>query len=119
MTAADNVLVFGAGPIGQAILLAAADLGAQVMVVDRIAARLGLAQRLGAAAVVDASVDDTGRRILEWTDGDGPTVVFEATGVPAVVEKRSTSSPAPAPWSWSDCRGRPWPSPWSSSPARS
>ncbi len=86
MTASDTVLVFGAGPIGQAILLAAADMGARVMVVDRIAARLQLARRLGADAVLDASTDDTRDAVLAWTDGDGPTVVFEATGVPAVVE---------------------------------
>jgi L-gulonate 5-dehydrogenase len=86
MTASDTVLIFGAGPIGQAILLGAADLGAQVMVVDRIAARLGLAQRLGAAEVVDASAGDAREAVLAWTNGDGPTVVFEATGVPAVVE---------------------------------
>ena len=56
------------------------------MVGDRIAARLDLARRLGAAAVVDATADDTREAVLKWTDGDGPTVVFEATGVPAVVE---------------------------------
>ncbi|MCY7419852.1 MAG: zinc-binding alcohol dehydrogenase family protein [Chloroflexi bacterium] len=86
MTASDTTLVFGAGPIGQAILLAAADLGARVMVVDRLAARLELARRLGAEAVVDASTGDVREAVLTWTDGDGPTVVFEATGVPAVVE---------------------------------
>ncbi len=62
----DTVVVFGAGPIGQAVLLAAADRGARVL-------------------VVDASREDTAAAIADWTDGDGAAVVFEATGVPAVV----------------------------------
>lgn len=81
----DTVVVFGAGPIGQAVLLAAADRGARVLVVDRIAARLDLARVLGATTVVDASREDTAAAIADWTDGDGAAVVFEATGVPAVV----------------------------------
>ena len=85
VTADDSVVVFGAGPIGQAILLAAADRGARVLVVDRLPARLELARRLGAAAVVDATRDAPPDAIAQWTGGDGAGVVFEATGVPAVI----------------------------------
>src|SRR5579884_1385282 len=42
----EQVVVFGAGPIGQATLLAARDRGARVLIVDRFAARLQLAQTL-------------------------------------------------------------------------
>jgi L-gulonate 5-dehydrogenase len=87
VAADDTVLVFGAGPIGLAILLAAADLGARVMVVDRLEDRLTIATQLGADATAVAStaaaLDDS---VLEWARGDWPTVVFEATGVPSVLE---------------------------------
>lgn len=85
VTAEDMVVVFGAGPIGQAVLLGAVDRGARVLVVDRLAARLELARALGAEEVVDASVEDAAAAIARWTNDDGPGVVFEATGVPAVI----------------------------------
>jgi len=85
VTAEDMVVVFGAGPIGQAVLLGAVDRGARVLVVDRLASRLDLARKLGAEEVVDASGEDAAAAIARWTSGDGPGVVFEATGVPAVI----------------------------------
>ena len=36
----DHVLVLGAGPIGQAVAIAALDRGARVLLVDRVAERL-------------------------------------------------------------------------------
>jgi L-gulonate 5-dehydrogenase len=85
VSAEDMVVVFGAGPIGQAVLLASVERGARVLVVDRLASRLELARRLGAEAVVDARTEDPAAVIAAWTNGDGPGVVFEATGVPAVI----------------------------------
>lgn len=85
VTAEDQVVVFGAGPIGQAVLLAAADRGARVLVVDRIASRLELARALGAEMVVDASHQTPIEAITAWSDGDGAAVVFDATGVPALI----------------------------------
>jgi L-gulonate 5-dehydrogenase len=85
VTADDMVVVFGAGPIGQAVLLASVERGARVLVVDRLLSRLELARRLGAEAVVDARVEDPVAVIAQWTDGDGPGVVFEATGAPEVI----------------------------------
>jgi len=83
----DQVVVFGAGPIGQAVLLAARDSGARVLAVDRLSARLELALRLGAELTVDVSAEDAAPVIAEWTRGEGPVVVIEATGVPAVVRQ--------------------------------
>lgn len=85
VSAEDQVVVFGAGPIGQSVLLAAVDRGARVLVVDRIAARLDLARALGAEAVLDASHAAPAEAIAAWTNGDGASVVFDATGVPAVI----------------------------------
>ena len=82
----DTVLILGAGPIGQAILLAAKDAGARVMAVDLERSRLDLALELGAERAVQ-SRDPVADAAAEWTDGDGPLVVFEATGVPRVLEQ--------------------------------
>lgn len=84
--AGDTVLILGAGPIGQAILLAAIDAGARVMAVDLEQSRLDLALELGAERAVQA-----GESVVvaadDWTGGDGPLIVFEATGVPRVLEQ--------------------------------
>jgi len=83
----DSVVVYGAGPIGQAILIASIDVGARVLVVDRLASRLELARILGADRAVDSDAQDVRAEVAAWTADDGPTVVFEATGVPAVLEE--------------------------------
>lgn len=85
VTGEDMVVVFGAGPIGQAVLLGAIDRGARVLVVDRVASRLDLARTLGAERTVDGSAEDVAAAIAGWTNGDGPGVVVEATGVPQVI----------------------------------
>jgi L-gulonate 5-dehydrogenase len=81
----DQAVVFGAGPIGQSVILAARDRGARILSVDRIAERLAIAMALGAEQTVGASRDDVPEAIARWTDGDGPAVVFEATGAPGVL----------------------------------
>jgi threonine dehydrogenase-like Zn-dependent dehydrogenase len=86
--AGDQVVVFGAGPVGLAILVVAAQQGARVLVVDPLPARLALATSFGAEVVAEAgdhaAVDAA---ISAWTDGDGPACVFEAAGSPAVLEQ--------------------------------
>jgi L-gulonate 5-dehydrogenase len=81
----DDVVVFGAGPIGQAILLACTERGARVLVTDVASSRLALARELGADATHDSRDGDLARSVAAWTSDRGPTVVFEATGVPAVL----------------------------------
>jgi threonine dehydrogenase-like Zn-dependent dehydrogenase len=87
VTAEDLVVIFGAGPIGQAIVLAAVDRGARVLVVDKVTPRLELARKVGAEVVVEAGRDDTARAVSDWTGGEGASVVFDATGVPAVIRQ--------------------------------
>ena len=70
--AGDQVVVFGAGPVGQAILLVAADRGARVMVVDTLASRLTVAASFGAEVCVDASTEDSEAAAAAWTYGRGP-----------------------------------------------
>lgn len=86
LEAGDTAVVYGAGPIGLTILSAAVDRGARVLMVDSLPGRLALAHVLGADSTVAVgagrSADD---QIAEWTSGDGPVVVFEATGSPDVL----------------------------------
>jgi L-gulonate 5-dehydrogenase len=85
VAAGDDVVVIGAGPIGLAATLAAADRGARVLVADRIAGRLDVAAKAGATTVVDTSDADLPDAVAAFTGGAGPAVVVEATGVPALV----------------------------------
>ncbi len=80
----DQAVIFGAGPIGQAIQVAAGDRGARVLSVDIVPGRLQRAMENGADETVDGRDNDVIRRIADWTGGDGPVVVFEATGQTAV-----------------------------------
>ncbi len=80
-TNGDTVVVIGAGPIGQAVVLAAQDRGASVMAVDLLDNRLALAAQMGAEVTVNTSVHELAAEVDEWTAGEGPTVVIEATGV--------------------------------------
>jgi L-gulonate 5-dehydrogenase len=80
-TTGDTVVVMGAGPIGQSIVLAAQDRGASVMVVDILDNRLALAAEMGADVTVNTSDHELKEEVDEWTGGEGPTVVIEATGV--------------------------------------
>jgi L-gulonate 5-dehydrogenase len=82
----ERVVVLGAGPIGQALTLAATDLGASVLLVDTLDSRLVHGAALGAETLrVDAG-DDVAAAAREWAGEDGAEVVFEATGVPALVQ---------------------------------
>jgi L-gulonate 5-dehydrogenase len=82
----ERAVVLGAGPIGQALVLAAGDRGASVLVVDTLASRLERAARLGAETLPVSPGDDVVAAAREWAGGDGPEIVFEATGVPTLLQ---------------------------------
>lgn len=81
------MLVIGAGPIGQAAILAASDRGARVMAVDRLDNRLALARATGAELTLNTALQELGPLVEEWSEGEGPTVVIEATGVPVLIQE--------------------------------
>jgi threonine dehydrogenase-like Zn-dependent dehydrogenase len=83
--AGEQVVVFGAGPIGLAAVLAAADAGARVLAVDPVAGRRDLAKRLGAERVAWASPAELLAAARDWTAGEGPVLVVETSGEPAVL----------------------------------
>jgi 2-desacetyl-2-hydroxyethyl bacteriochlorophyllide A dehydrogenase len=80
--ASRSVVVLGCGPVGLMCIVAARARGAeQVLAVDTVPERLGLAERLGATAV-DPKAEPTVARALEATGGLGAHAVIEAIGSP-------------------------------------
>jgi threonine dehydrogenase-like Zn-dependent dehydrogenase len=80
VAAGERVLVLGAGPIGQAVAIAALDRGASVLMADRIASRLERGRSSGAGLALLEPGDDLVARAREWAGGELPEVVVEATG---------------------------------------
>src|SRR5262249_56417746 len=95
VAAGEKVVVFGAGPIGQALAVAATDRGASVLLVDPIPSRLERGRRTGAEFLELEPGEDPVAAAGEWAGPDGPEVVFEATGV-AAVARTAGAARAPA-----------------------
>ncbi len=81
----ERVVVLGAGPIGQSVCLVAGERGASILVVDPQEGRLGLSRAMGAETLVWTERDEVVRQAREWSGGDGPPVVVDATGAPEAV----------------------------------
>jgi threonine dehydrogenase-like Zn-dependent dehydrogenase len=99
LTAGDRVVVQGAGGLGLYGAAVAHAAGAQVVMIERIPERIELARQFGAHAVVDMSEHTTMEhrhtQVTELTDGFGPDIVLEVTGVPpAFVEALHLCRPA-------------------------
>ena len=80
IAAGERVLILGAGPIGQAVAIAAPDRGAKVLLADRVAARLELNASGADLAVATDSDQELLALVREWAGGGLPEVVVEATG---------------------------------------
>ena len=81
------VLVFGAGPIGVAVMLNAHCLGARSIVIDMKEDRLQRARDFGALAAFSATDPDLKAKVLDLTDGEGPHVTCDAVGHPRIFEQ--------------------------------
>lgn len=82
--AGQSILVFGAGAVGMAAVMAAKLAGAgEIVVVDLHPARLELALELGATRVVPGDAADLRERIIG--DGAGMDFSFDTTAVTAVM----------------------------------
>jgi threonine dehydrogenase-like Zn-dependent dehydrogenase len=84
--AGEKVVVLGAGPIGQSLLVAAQDRGVDVLVIDPIEDRLATARALGAETVPWTTAEEVVALGREWSGEGGPQVTIDATGVQAAVE---------------------------------
>lgn len=81
-----SVVVFGAGGVGCAAIMAAKALGVRTVVaVDLSEQRRVLAGEIGADSTLDGAAPDLHQQIVEITGG-GATYAFDTTAVPAVVK---------------------------------
>jgi L-gulonate 5-dehydrogenase len=80
LQAGEKCLIIGAGAIGLNVLMVAKARGAACAVSDPCLPRLALARELGADLTLDPARDDLRQAVLDFTDGDGPAVVFEVVG---------------------------------------
>jgi threonine dehydrogenase-like Zn-dependent dehydrogenase len=78
----ERVVILGAGPIGQATHLLARERGASTLLVDRIQSRLDMGRATGAEGLVWEDRDQVVEACREWSGGEGPPLVIDATGVP-------------------------------------
>ncbi|MGI6069059.1 MAG: zinc-binding alcohol dehydrogenase family protein [Blautia sp.] len=82
----DFVLIHGAGPIGLITCDLAAALGAVCMVSEPNESRLEMAKAFGAKYVIRPDKEDLKARLMEITGGMGANIIFEAAGVPKLLE---------------------------------
>ena len=80
LAAGETILIVGAGPIGLAILVAAKDAGARILISDTLPYRLEQALALGADRAIDAGREDVAAIAREETEGYGVDAAFEAVG---------------------------------------
>ena len=82
-----HILVIGAGPVGQMALRWASAAGAQtIAVVDLSGNRLEHAERGGATLTFEGRIADCMDGIQALDEGNGPSIVVDATGNPAVFQ---------------------------------
>jgi Zn-dependent alcohol dehydrogenase len=89
-TSADTVCVLGLGGVGLSAIMGAKIQNAKTIIgVDRVASRMALAKKLGATHVIDSSNLPEGKTLAdavrEASDGLGPTITVDTTGVPALI----------------------------------
>jgi L-gulonate 5-dehydrogenase len=82
----DLVLVHGAGPIGLILCNVAKSKGAKVIVSEPNEKRLAWAPKFGADWSINPTKEDLHAVINEISEGEGVNVVFEAAGVPALIQ---------------------------------
>jgi len=79
----DTVAIWGAGPVGQFAIRSAILLGAkQVIAIDRVPERLGMA-RAGGAITINFEEESVLERLKDLTDGKGPEKCIDAVGTEA------------------------------------
>ena len=78
----DTVVVIGAGPIGQMLIMLAKKNGASTVIASDLAElRRDIALKAGADIVIDPSKEDPVERVKQETAGRGADVVIEAVGI--------------------------------------
>ena len=78
----DTLAIFGQGPVGLSATLLARAMGARVIAVDRVPARLEMARDHGAEVTLNSAEVDPIAAIQELTHGEGADAALDATGNP-------------------------------------
>jgi threonine dehydrogenase-like Zn-dependent dehydrogenase len=87
-----SVAVFGAGPIGQLLIMLARNAGAgDIYAVDLMPFRLAQALNLGANHIFDNKEQDAVEAIHQASGGLGVDIAFEAVGLPATLNQALAS----------------------------
>lgn len=82
----DSAIVYGAGPIGQAVVCCLKAAGAGLIaVVEIAAARQEMAKNLGADLLLDPTKVDVAEEILKVTAGQGADIAIDCAGLNATV----------------------------------
>ncbi|KAI1158347.1 dehydrogenase [Nemania serpens] len=80
-------LVFGAGPIGLAIIQCLKAMGAgEIIAVELATRRQAFAKQFGATHILDPSHVDVVKEAQKLTGGRGPPVAFDCAGVPSSLD---------------------------------
>ncbi|KAJ3515081.1 hypothetical protein NM208_g15006 [Fusarium decemcellulare] len=84
----NSVVVYGAGSVGLAGIIAAANLtpATKIIAVDISDDKLRVSREFGATHTINSSKEDVVEVIKSLTDGDGSNYAFDTTGKRAVIE---------------------------------
>jgi len=89
-----SAVVVGAGPVGLAIIGALSALGAgPIVAADLSPTRRRVAMQMGADGVVDPTQASVFDQWVDLADGATAPVIFEAVGVPGVIDQIMTDAP--------------------------
>ncbi|MDU0206431.1 zinc-binding alcohol dehydrogenase family protein [Paenibacillus sp. MAH-36] len=80
LRAGETVLVIGAGPIGLGVMVLAKQFGANVIVMDINDERLAFCRKWAGVDHTVNALQQPKEQLAELTNGDMPTIVFDATG---------------------------------------
>ena len=84
----ETVAVYGVGPAGLAFIQTAKAMGAgKVIAIARNRKRLERSLSFGADEIICSSEENVPERLRELNGGEGPGLICEATGAPAVIEE--------------------------------
>ncbi|BFT69651.1 zinc-binding alcohol dehydrogenase family protein [Paenibacillus sp. P36] len=80
LRAGETVLVIGAGPIGLGVMVLAKQFGAKVIAMDINDERLAFCRKWAGVDHTVNALQQPKEQLAELTNGDMPTIVFDATG---------------------------------------
>jgi len=88
-------IVVGGGPVGLAVIasLAAKNIH-PIIAADFSPTRRAVAAQMGADVIVDPATDSVFEQWRQHSDGVTPPVIFEAVGVPGIIDQLMTEAPA-------------------------